>query len=112
MNKTPSTSIAISFAQAQLWVNQLLTQIKTTEANIMSALGDGLKSLGDAIDAQATVIAKVGTDLTAEIALLDGKIAAGGVTQADLDNLKALTQKVSDSATALQGIDAQITAAQ
>ena len=68
--------------------------IKRLESK-MSALSDAIQAGNDAADA---AISRVNTDIASlkqQITDLQNQVAQGGATQADLDNLAALTAKLA-----------------
>jgi len=68
----------------------------------MSVLSDAIAAVSTAVAGLGTQIQTAAADLTAEIVAINEKIAAGTVTQADLDNLTAI-------ATTLNGLSANVT---
>lgn len=88
--------------QLRAWmIAPILEEIRKVEKK-MSQLSDAITAVSAGITALGTQLSTVATDLQTEIAEINAKIAAGTVTQADLDSLSAL-------ATTLSGMSANVT---
>lgn len=76
----------------------------------MSVLSDKITELGTAVSGVNTKISEVQASLLAEIQEIKDKIEAGGVTQADLDNLTALANSLTGTTSTLTQLDTDIKA--
>lgn len=91
-------------------LKMIFKKLKHMEAK-MSELSDSVKSVSDALDAQAAQISELGTSLTTEIQQIADKIAAGGApTPEEIASVKALAQRVVDSTAVLKSTSDQIKA--
>lgn len=91
-------------------LRQLLLQNKKLKEikNTMTQLSDEIAALKAAQQAQAAKLVELQATLTAEIQQIADKIAAGNVTQADLDNIRAVTNAITGDTATVGQLDTDI----
>lgn len=74
----------------------------------MSALSDAIGAVSTAVQDLGTQLTNVASSLQAEIAEINAKIAAGSVTQADLDGLTAIQSTLAGMTANVTQLDTDI----
>lgn len=76
----------------------------------MSQLSDAIAAVSNGLSVVSEKLTNLGTDLSAEIAEINAKIAAGNVTPEDLANLTTIASGLGNVGTGLQALSDQVKA--
>lgn len=90
------------------WLNApTLEEIKKVRSQ-MSELSDKIGAVSTGLSGVSAKLATLGTDLTAEIAEINAKLATGAVTPEDLANLNTIATGLGSVASGLQSLSDQV----